>query len=147
MKRKIKDGTGLYVYLNSIGILTNGTDEEISKCKKMYWTKYRKEWKKNKRQQSKAYTMLFSFKEARAIAQKAEKLGITPTQFIKRCALSRHNFIGPVLTGQMREQIMLCTHNIETIMDEKRLPGQVTEEILTTAYKMEKAVLAILTPK
>lgn len=147
MKRKVTNGTGLHTYLAANGVLNNESDAEIARHKKIYWSKYRKDWKKNKRQQSKRYVLLFPFKEAKTIDKKAGKLRITAAKFIKQAALSREHLIGPVLIGEVRERLMLHTKRIETMMTEPRIPGPVRAEILTSVHSVEKAVLSLLSLK
>ncbi len=147
MKRAPKQGTGLYAFLNSTGVLTNGTDEDITRSKKAYWTKYRKEWKKNKRQQSKAYIVLFSLKEARGIIQKAGELSLTPTKYIKQKALFESGHIGPVLIGKIREKLVLYGYDLESMLLKRDVSKAVTEEILIAVREMETSILSVLAPK
>lgn len=144
MKRKTQSGTGLYDYLNSLGVLENGSDEDIKRCKEEYWKEYRKAWKKNKRQQSKRYVLLFSFKEAKSIAQKAEILRITPAKAIKLAVLGGEQPIGPVLIGEIREHLKTHTQLIQTTLAEPQISGGVKAKILASVYRVEKAVLGIL---
>lgn len=144
MKQKPKRGTGLYAYLDSVGVLSNGTGEEIEKAKKLYWIKYRKEWKKNKRQQSKVYMLLFSFTEARIIKQRADQRCITPVRFIKQSALLDHSSIGPVLIGRIREQLVLYSNCIETFAEDGLISEAAKDKVLFEALRMEEVLLETL---
>lgn len=147
MKRIPKQDTGLYAFLNSTGVLANGTGEEITRSKKTYWAKYRKEWKRNKRQQSKAYIVLFSLKEARVIIQKAGELSLTPTKYIKQRALFESGNIGPVLIGKIREKLVLHSYDIESMLLKRDVSKPVIKEILIAVSEMERIILSVLAPK
>lgn len=135
---------GLYGYLNVIGVLSNGNEEEINKHKRIYWANYRKLWKKNKRQQSKIYVLMFSFSEARLINQKAGKLAITPVNYIKHTALNSNDKLGPVLLGKVREQLVLYGSKIEEIIDKDISSEGIKNKIRKEIGQMEEVVLDIL---
>lgn len=147
MRRYQKKGTGLYEYLDSAGVLSNGTDEEIKKQKAIYWTNYRKQWKKNKRQQSKVYVLMVSFSEARFINQKANQLSVTPVSFIKYAALSDNELLGPVLLGKVREQLILYGSRIEEILSEMSITDNLKNIIVEQIAQMEKSVLSVIQQK
>ena len=49
MKRKIKNGSTLYSFLDKQGVLETEDNEIIDNAKKHYWSEYRKNYKKLQR--------------------------------------------------------------------------------------------------
>jgi predicted DNA-binding transcriptional regulator AlpA len=130
MKREINLGSGLYSHLDAMGVLSNGSVSEIEAAKREYWKLYRKNWKKNKRQQNKTYVILFSFNEQRLINRKASALHLTASKFIRYAALNNNQFPGPVLIGQMREAFILLRSFIEQALDNAGSSEALKEEIM-----------------
>ena len=144
MRSKCKPGSGLYLYLESTGVLNSENEKDIIDAKKKYWSLYRKTWKKNKRQQSKVYIVMFTFKEARMIDKKARNLGLTPVKLLKHLAVSENNTAGPVVTGQIREKLILYSSDLETKIENTGITEIEKEALLSSALELEKSILAIL---
>jgi hypothetical protein len=144
MKREPKQGTGLYAYLSSTGVLEQGTEAQIKQAKKKYWTQYRKAWKKNKRQQSKVCILLFSFREAREIAKKADARHITANSYIKQVALTGAEVIGPVLKGKIREQLIRYTSQLETKAEKYGISEAIINVLIEEAVQIEEDILSLL---
>lgn len=144
MKRRYKTGTGQYNYLESVGVLRNGSDAEIALAKKTYWTLYRKNWKKNKRQQSKTYVLLFSFSEQRILNKKASELQISPARFIKQAALENQQVLGPVLAGRIREEVVSFSTLLEEIIEKEPSAEVVNERMVEESLGLERRLLSII---
>lgn len=144
MKRKIKNGTGLYAFLETTGVLATGTVEEIENQKKRYWVQYRKEWKKNKRQQSKVYVVMVSFKDSRRISQKAKAIGVTPASYLKHCALNDEVILGPVLIAKIREQFVLYTSKCEELLEMHLVNEPIQEQVMEELINLEKNVMELI---
>ncbi|MFN8288987.1 MAG: hypothetical protein U0U70_01900 [Chitinophagaceae bacterium] len=144
MKQLIKQGTGLYTYLSDTGVLHTGNDEAIKQAKQEYWRQYRKQWKKNKRQQSKKYVLLFSFQEARVITKKAVARQLRPAQYIKQTALTGNDVIGTVLKGRIREQVLLFCFILDSLTETHQLEDTIKNEIIESATRLEEAILNAL---
>ena len=132
MPKKSKYGIGVYEYLESIGVLANGSDFDITRCKEKYWKEYRKQWKKSKRLQSKSYEVQFSFKENHLIASKAEQHSLSITSFIKQLAIASStdkSFIDQKLIGEIREAVIQHHTTLLELQEENELPKSLTQLI------------------
>jgi len=83
--KKVKTGTGVWLYLEQSGVLEHGTSEEIEAARKAYWKEVRKKWKQEKRT---AITLLLSDEEYKVIGRAAKKHHRSPTAITKQAALS-----------------------------------------------------------
>lgn len=112
----MKKGSNLYAYLETAGVLQNGTKEDILQAKKEYWAIVRKEWQQQKRKASKSYTVLFTQAEYKEIATIAKGKNNSITGFIKQSALqnTRNNQeIDAITIGKVREAFFEAYNAIE----------------------------------
>lgn len=88
--KRIRKNTSLWAYLDSIGVLENGTEDEVKKAKKSYWKKYFFDYKKNQRQDKPEFSIGLSRKkgEYKLIAETAKRHKLPITAFIKQSALA-----------------------------------------------------------
>ena len=123
---KMKSG-GMWEYLDSIGVLENGTDAEIKAAKRSYRKKYFLEYKRSQRKKRPEYTL--NFNEANGEHNKmqlaAKQHNMTVTQFL--CAAVR---------GYLERKYIVPNNNQIALLDQ--LLSQVLNEIQSIARKKEK---------
>ena len=116
-----KNKNGMLEYLDSIGILEKGTDEEINAAKKTYRKKYLLEFKQKQRQNKPEFNINFSKENGdfNKVKKEAEKHRCTITAFIRNATLAYINqtFVVPnILQIAELEQILSdCLNEIQTI--------------------------------
>jgi hypothetical protein len=139
----MKSKSGLYDYLEKIGVLQNGSIDDIINAKKSYWRAIRKAWRKKQRLECKSYTIFFNLKEQKAIAKVAKLKGTSITNFVKHSALHRVGNGGGVdmiTIGKVREAFF-ATYNS---MEGNKSNDKPQVEILNHLLELEKAVLNII---
>jgi hypothetical protein len=124
MKRAIKHTSNIYEYLEAIGVLDTGTNEEIQDARKQYWKNYRAAYQRQKRKEQHIYTITFNKKEMRLLAPAIKKHHSNCTQYIKLAVLAytQQQFVvlDPAAINQIRE---LLTKNYTTLQNiEEKLP-------------------------
>lgn len=144
MSKSTKKGSGVYAYLERIGMLEQGTPEEIALAKCAYWREQKREWKKAKRREQKLFEVFFSSAECKVLKAKAAPHNYSITRWIKQAALSGSDGITPETVGIVRQLLMQAYSNIETLCEEENVAYYVTEQLLALIAKAEKQVLAIL---
>src|SRR5258705_9612425 len=106
MRRRIKNGSRLYYFLEEQGVLESGNKELIENTKKKYWKECRKNYKRIKRQESKSFVIFFNFKEFKIINQEAKKSHTSPTNFIRQSALNNNRgVVDRVEIGKLRKEL------------------------------------------
>lgn len=136
MKRRIKNTSGIYEYLETCGVLETGTDKELEEARKEYWKKYRATYQRQKRKEQNAFTVLFNKKEMRLLKPVVQKHHSNYTRFIKQATLAyiQQQFvvIDPASVNQIRE---LLTKNYTTIQNiEERFPVGYSRVSLTKQF-------------
>ena len=148
MKRKIKNSTGLYSFLDAFGILEHGTGKEIEQAKQQYWKDYRRKYNKIKRRENKSFQILFNFNEAKIIAREAEKHHCSPPNYIKQSALSnKQNIIDKVAIAEIRELVIVHHTTLINLTEENKLSHPINNRLLNQASQIEEKVLAFLSSK
>jgi len=81
-----KHNKNIMQYLSEAGVL-EGSEEEITKAKKEYRLKYKRDWQKNS-SRSKTLRPCFTPGEFKEIKQRAELYGVQPTTYARTLVLS-----------------------------------------------------------
>jgi hypothetical protein len=147
MKRGIKKGSNVYAFLQSTGLLEQGTAAEIEQAKKQYWAIVRSEWKRNKRQTTKSYTVCFNDNELKLLTQSVIRQHLSFTAFIKQASLcyGKNTFIvDKKIVGEIREAILLHYNNLQTLGEEKMLPETITNKLLQEVLIIETKILSFV---
>lgn len=115
----------LWEYLDSVGVLENGTDEQIKAAKKEYRKKYLSEFKRKQRAREKEFTIKFSKEngEYDTIEQAARQHDRTIPAFIKTASLAytRKSYIVPnkLQIAQLEQILSNCLNEIQTLVRRK----------------------------
>lgn len=140
----MKQSTGLYKFLDSLGVLEQGAAADIKAAKESYWRNYKREWKRRKRKECKAFTILLNEKELSVVRKKANKQETNVTNYIKQSALSKETSIAKADVRIIRETVMLYVTDLEQFFEEHHLPGSIDDEMLDRAMCLEKRIMNIL---
>jgi hypothetical protein len=137
----------MYAFLEQKALLDTADDKSIQEGKKQYWAEYRRKWKKAKRQQNKSYTILLNDYENRVVVKEAKNHHTSPTNYIKRAALTIGRQIkDPVAVGELRELLYTHYNTLQTLVDEKVLTEEVGNRALEEITEIEKKTFALLSP-
>ena len=88
MKRRIKNKSSIYEYLDSTKVLEFGTEQDIAQARKKYWKEYKVQWRRQKRKAEKELTTSWTAEESKILAEAARKHKISKTSFIKTSTLA-----------------------------------------------------------
>jgi hypothetical protein len=146
MKEKNNNKNLLYAFLEEKGVLETGDNELIEDAKNQYWKNYRRQWKKDKRHDSKSYTILLNDDEARRVINEAKRYHTSPTQYIKETALTGKQIADPVAIGKLRELIYAYYNTLQTYIDKNFVSAHVGHKILEEITEIEKKTFALLMP-
>lgn len=136
--RKTKKNCGVYAYLESTGVLQNGSTYDIAESKKKYWAAVRKEWKKNRRAQGKSVAVFFDTMELKKVSNAAKKLSLA--QYVRQAALlcSRKGIIGDkIAAGEIRQLLIMLYVHIQDIAEEHILPKDIAAQLLQQLRSIE----------
>lgn len=145
MKRKT--ACGVYEYLQSLGLLENGTAETIATAKKKYWATVRNEWKRQRRKQNKCYTIFCTPKEIKMLQGKAKHTKGGVTGFIKHAALLYSTYtaiIDQEKLGKIREALSLHYTSLQEYAEEHQVPDQERTIWLQEIEHIEQEMLQYL---
>jgi len=117
-----KTNTGMWDYLDSLGILENGTDEEIKAAKKAYRKVYFLKYKKLQRSKMPEFCVSFSNEkgEYSKVAYAARRHKMTITAFIRSAVLAYLNqrFVVPNAEqiANLEQILSQCLNEIQSIV-------------------------------
>ncbi|MBI4946485.1 MAG: hypothetical protein HY840_08805 [Bacteroidetes bacterium] len=118
-RNRIRKNTSLWAYLDSVGVLENGTEEEIKQAKKQYWKKYFLQYKQNRRKDRPEFPIGLSKKngEYERIKRAASSHNMTTSSFLKKSALA---YINKVYLVPDRQQVSGIEQMLSQILNEVR---------------------------
>ena len=125
MPKGKKHTGGMWEYLQSRGILENGTDEEIKAAKKAYRKEYYLSYKRNQRAQKPEFIIHFSSDngEYSRVKTAAERHKMTVTAFIRSSVLAylQQRFLVPNLSqvAHLEEILSQCLNEIQKLVGER----------------------------
>ena len=147
MKRAIKNTSNLYSFLEAQGVLTSGDKVAIIEAKQKYWAQYKKAWKKAKRQESKSFTILLNFQEAKQVANHAKKFHTSSTNYIKQAAISSKDIIDKISFGEIRQLLFQHYNMVNTMIVERNLPQDIGSKLLLQVEEIEHKLFDCIKPK
>jgi len=115
----------MWEYLESRGILEQGTDEEIKAAKKVYRKEYYLSYKRNQRAQNPEFIVHFSSDngEYSRVKMAAERHKMTITAFIRSSVLAylQQRFLVPnaFQVAHLEEILSQCLNEIQKLVGEK----------------------------
>ncbi len=135
----MKKQNKVYDYLEQIGILKNGSKEDIVKAKKEYWKVVRRQWRAEQRKVSKSYAVFYTAEELKEIKLAAIVKKTSITCFTKQSAIlaaGGNTGVDKKTLGKVR-QMFFETYNI--IKEKVQI-----ETVLTELVLLEKKVLELI---
>ena len=119
---KKRTNHGMWEYLDSLGVLVNGTDEEIKAAKKAYRKQYLLEYKRGQRNRKPEFTVNFSTEKGEyfSVAYAAKYHHMTITTFIHNAVLAYLNqrFVVPnqEQIANLEQVLAQCLNEIKSIV-------------------------------
>lgn len=147
MKRALKHTSNLYTFLEAQGVLASRDTLAITEAKQKYWAQYKKAWKKAKRQESKSFTILLNFQEAKQVANQAKKFHTSSTNYIKQAAISSKDIIDKKSFGEIRQLLFQHYNKIDTMIVEGNLPQDIGSKLLLQVEEIEQKIFDCIKPK
>ncbi|MBS1633861.1 MAG: hypothetical protein JST10_14960 [Bacteroidetes bacterium] len=148
MKNRERKEGGVYTYLNTLGLLSNGTPEEITAAKAAYWKTVRTNWQRNKRTANKKFEVFFTTAEYQVIARAAKLVGYSKVSYVKFGSLSYANkkYLVPRLEiiYEVRELLALTYSYLQDLVEERNVPVDIGDILLTKLEKLENKVVELL---
>ena len=117
-----KNNSGLWEYLETLGVLENGTDEEIKAAKRAYRKDYLLKYKRIQRSHKPEFIINFSNEkgEYHRIRSEAKMHNMTITAFVKKAALAylEQKFVVPNADQVIRIEQALshCLNEIQAMV-------------------------------
>ena len=149
--RKVSRNSKLWEYLDSVGVLVNGTDEQIKEAKKEYRKQYLLNYKRKQRENSPEFGVYFSKSngEFRKIQRSADEHKKTIPAFIKASVFAYINktYIVPDRNqiARLEELLANCFNEIQSFAKaNKTLYWQQFDDIQKRIEKLEREVSEVL---
>ena len=120
-----KNNSAMWEYLESLGILEKGTDEEIKAAKKAYRKIYLLKYKQKQRENKPEFNIYFSNEngEYGRVESAAKKHNMTVTAFIKKAVMAyieqKYIVPDPLQIGRLEQVLSECLNEIQTIVKTK----------------------------
>lgn len=122
---RMKKNSPFWLYLESLGVLEHGTDEEIKEAKRQYRKKYHLLYKQNQRQNKPEFVINLSKENGEyqrvLTASKAHKLSVS--SFIQKAVfayMEKRYLVPNALQIVILEQLLAnCLNEIKTIANKK----------------------------
>ena len=147
-RRKLNAKSNLFSFLNSSGILENGTHDQIQKVRSEYWREYKRKWRNAKRKSEKEITILFTQDEFKEISIESKLHKLSRTKFIKKACFAYMNkiFIVPDSKGvkQIAQQLSMTYNSIQGLLEENSIEFKSGKSITDAIYKLERQILPAL---
>lgn len=137
MKRAIKHTSSLFAFLEASGVLSTGDATAISAAKQEYYKLYKKNWNKQKRQESTSYTILYTHKEAIVVQQSAGKHNTSPTNYIKQISLSDSVMPDIRRVGELRAAVYKAHDFVTQYIATAAIPEHVGTALLQAIEEFE----------
>ncbi len=148
MKPKVKNGSGVYAYLDTLGLLATSDESAIQKAKKKYWQAYKKTWRQNKRNSLKSTTVYLNQDEYKTIEEAAYKHKRCLSKYVKEAALyyTAQRFLVPdiLLVNQLKETLTMNYCALQKLFEENMLPYNVGKILLERLTEIEQQVVEML---
>lgn len=133
---RIRKNTSIWAYLDELGVLEIGSDEEIKQAKKQYWKKYFLEYKRNRRKTISEFPISLSKKngEYSRVRREACSHNMTTTTFLKKSAFAymEKRFLVPD-REKLSRLLQMLSQILNEIRQRKNLPY----------YEIEKRIEAL----
>lgn len=138
----------MYQYLESLGILEQGTKEEISAAKKHYWATYKAAWRKAKRSTETEFITSWNDDELQVLDDAAKRHHTSRTQFIKQATLAYINssFIVPdsKAVRSIGQLIGLTLNSLQELIDSENISAGEGKQAIENFYSLEHTILSTL---
>lgn len=148
MKRRIKQKSGVYAYLDSIKVLESGNEAAIAHARNEYWKIYRANWRRKQRQNTSQLTIAFTSAELSIIAQAAKTHGESKTSMVKKACLAyfRKTYIAPdkVAVRSILQLLAMNYNTLRHLFDENRLTFRDGKQFLFQMEQLEANINKIL---
>jgi len=148
MSRKVRKGTAIYAFLDDLGLLENGTAEEIAAAKKEYYRQLKREYKKRKSANERPFEIFLNSSELSHIAALADRLNMSRTRYIKEAALaySMDKYLVPNtdVIYAIKDLLALNYSALEDLLDEKIVPASAEKRIIEQMADMEERICSLL---
>lgn len=149
MRKKGKIASGVYTYLQALGLLENGTEQAIKDAKVYYWaTVYKNEWRRRKRKENAKYEVFLNELEQNTIVKNARLHNMTKTRYIKVAALAYSNakYVVPQLDILFDVKTLLSEiyDVLSELQESNLLPVVIGNEVLARFTSLESKVLQLL---
>ena len=144
-RRKLNAKSNLFSFLNSSGILENGTHDQIQKVRSEYWREYKRKWRNAKRKSEKEITISFTQDEFKEISNESKRHKLSRTQFIKKVCFAYINkiFIVPDSKEVKRiaQQLSMTYNSIQGLLEENKIEFKSGKSILEAIFNLEREIL------
>src|ERR1035437_8416243 len=120
-----KNNSAMWDYLESLGILEKGTDEEIKAAKKAYRKIYFLKYKQKQRENKPEFSVYFSNEngEYGRVESAAKKHNMTVTAFIKKAVMAyieqKYIIPDPLQIGKLEQVLSECLNEVQKILKTK----------------------------
>lgn len=147
MTADVQNKKGMWAYLESVGVLEKGNEEEIKKAKKEFKKIYIREYKRKEREAKMEFVVLLSKQkgELKTISEAAKGHKTSVSSFIKSSALAYCNktFLVPDKEKVASFELALsdCRNEIIKLSKNKVLP--IVEKIAAIEKRIEKMELSL----
>jgi hypothetical protein len=122
---RLKPNSPFWLYLESLGVLEHGTDEEIKEAKRQYRKKYHLQYKQNQRQHKPEFVINLSKENGEyhrvLTASKAHHLSVSA--FIQKAVFAymenRYLVPNPLQVALLEQLLADCLNEVKTILNTK----------------------------
>lgn len=148
MRRKANYESGVFKYLQSLGILQE-SPEVIEHAKKKYWNARKLESKKAKAKAEKSFEVSFTQQELQEVAEASAMHNMSRSRFIKQACLAylRKKYLVPNSDSLQNIKALLARNYslLQGLYEGEQVPAEVAREMLLRMDLLERYVISELT--
>jgi hypothetical protein len=147
--RKIRHDSGMWKYLDELGVLEKGTEEEILAARRTYKKKYLLDYRRKQRKEGKEITVFFKKGEEREISEAAKSHRMTINRFLKTATLAylSQTYIVPdreVVAG-LEQALIQILNEIQTLAKRSKILYSLNPEAIEARIgRMEEMIAETL---
>jgi hypothetical protein len=148
MSHKKKQASGIYQYLDSSGVLENGTPDEIAEVRREYLNMVKRQSMKRKRSIETEVKVFFSDVELISINKAATLYHLSRTKYVKEAALaySKQAYLvaDESVTNEIKHLLYQNRTAIEDVVQEST-EKDITYKLFDLIEKLEKTIMQYVT--
>ncbi len=145
MRRIAKTRSGLYAYLESTGVLKDGTDEQLKIARAVYIKEYKRAWRLAKADKIKRVTIQMPMNEWETLCRRAKTHRRPAARYIRDAAIAytakQYLVVDRFAMNEIKVQMIGTYDLLRKALESGSIPYQIGQIVLLLMTELERTVL------